>query len=220
MFHNPENKMVGKICEDCYRKSYAGKDSLVKSYKYCILAEAIGPSASRKICRCSVVPHSDMGGHPRALFPVSKDENHESSDGPDGQKCGLLKLGEIVAEAKYDGMQSIVGRNAIRIRRPATLREMRRNDEKAKKDEGEKERKKARKAARTGGRKITTISQPSLQDSNKRTPATGSTPAVQENEANKDIPFFFRPYTERYPFGNVHMALRFGPLVIENGVSQ
>lgn len=35
-----------------------------------------------------------------------------------------------------------------------------------------------------------------------------------------DIPLFFRRYTEEYPFGNVHMALRVGPLVIENGVSQ
>ncbi|KAI9768916.1 MAG: hypothetical protein M1840_004512 [Geoglossum simile] len=216
MFYNPENRTMGKICEGCYRMSYAGKDSLVKSYKYCILAEAIGPSASRKICRCITVPHSD--NHTRALFPVSKDDNHQSIDGLRSRKCGLLKLGEVVAEAKYDGMQSMVGRSAIQIRRP-TLREIRRKDEKTKKDEEEKERKKAGKAARKGDRRTMAMSQPSLQNSNKRTPATGSTPAVQENEADKDIPFFFRPYTERYPWENVHMALRLGPLVIENGVS-
>ena len=41
-----------------------------------------------------------------------------------------------------------------------------------------------------------------------------------ESEADEDIPLFFRQFTEKYPFGNVHMALRVGPLVIENGVSQ
>ncbi|KAK9860252.1 hypothetical protein MYU51_010677 [Penicillium brevicompactum] len=49
---------------------------------------------------------------------------------------------------------------------------------------------------------------------------TGSTTSVaSEATADEDIPLFFRRYTERYPFGNVHMALRVGPLVIENGVS-
>jgi hypothetical protein len=38
-----------------------------------------------------------------------------------------------------------------------------------------------------------------------------------EEEADSEIPTFMKKYTERYPFGNVHMALRFGPLLIENG---
>ncbi|KAL8299181.1 hypothetical protein RB593_009180 [Gaeumannomyces tritici] len=37
--------------------------------------------------------------------------------------------------------------------------------------------------------------------------------------ADDDIPLFFRRFATKYPFGNVHMALRVGPLVIENGVS-
>lgn len=35
-----------------------------------------------------------------------------------------------------------------------------------------------------------------------------------------DIPPFLRKSAGKYPFGDVHMALRVGPLVIENGVSQ
>jgi hypothetical protein len=43
---------------------------------------------------------------------------------------------------------------------------------------------------------------------------------LEENEADEDVPFFMRKFTNRYPFGNVHMALRIGPLIIENGVDQ
>ena len=43
-----------------------------------------------------------------------------------------------------------------------------------------------------------------------------------ENEklANKQIPYLGRKIANRYPFGNVHMALMFGPLMIENGVPE
>jgi hypothetical protein len=53
-----------------------------------------------------------------------------------------------------------------------------------------------------------------------RSPGGSSTSVAREAMADGDIPLFFRRYTEKYPFGNVHMALRVGPLVIENGVSQ
>lgn len=35
-----------------------------------------------------------------------------------------------------------------------------------------------------------------------------------------DVPLFFRQCADRNPFAGVHMALRVGPLVIENGVSK
>jgi hypothetical protein len=45
-----------------------------------------------------------------------------------------------------------------------------------------------------------------------------STETINEKEADANIPFFIRGITDRYPFGNVHMALRLGPVLIENGV--
>lgn len=45
-----------------------------------------------------------------------------------------------------------------------------------------------------------------------------TTDTVDEKEAEEDVPFFMRKITDRYPFGNVHMALRLGPILIENGV--
>ena len=39
-----------------------------------------------------------------------------------------------------------------------------------------------------------------------------------EKIASKDIPFLYRKFANRYSFINVHMALMFGLLTIENGV--
>ena len=78
-------------------------------------------------------------------------------------QCGLLKLPELVALAKYDGMQTVLGKGK-------------------------------------GMDNVKKIS--------------------RDKKSDKDIPFFFRKYTEKYPFGNVHMALRVGPLLVENGVAQ
>ncbi|KAK3389152.1 hypothetical protein B0H63DRAFT_499379 [Podospora didyma] len=47
---------------------------------------------------------------------------------------------------------------------------------------------------------------------------TATSETISEQQAEQDIPFFIRNITDRYPFGNVHMALRVGPLMIENGV--
>jgi hypothetical protein len=48
---------------------------------------------------------------------------------------------------------------------------------------------------------------------------TGVTVALEEAEADEDILFFLRQYTEKYLFRNVYIALRIGLIVIENGVS-
>jgi hypothetical protein len=126
---------------------------------------------------------------------------------PGGLQCGLLKLGDLVADAKYDAMQQ----NLIHRQRSKTLSEIKNSDQiQEGKDAMKKE--KAR-------RRLRTVTQSTLHDAN-RTPASGSTSVADEEEADKDIPFFFRKYTEKYPFGNVHMALRIGPLIIENGVAQ
>lgn len=48
--------------------------------------------------------------------------------------------------------------------------------------------------------------------------STGDAPV--EAQSDKDVPVFFRKFATKNPFGHVHMALRVGPLIIENGVSQ
>lgn len=95
------------VCEDCYREKFLGTPGFLKMYKHCILQETISPQISRQICFCEDVPHRDDQGRPLSLFPVDKEARHLKATGPGLVECGLLKLPEIVAEAKYDGMQTI-----------------------------------------------------------------------------------------------------------------
>jgi hypothetical protein len=210
MFYATEGEQRKTICEDCYRESHYGQKGLVKAYKHCILSEVITPVASRNICHCSTVPHFDSNGRSRTLFPIETGENHRNVQ--DGMQCGLLKLGGLVAEAKYDGMQTA-------MKKRVKLSDEKREHETREKEKKDKEAKEAAKVS-NGRRKMKTVTQASLHNAGLRTTISGTSATVEEEEANEDIPFFLRKYTERYPFGNVHMSLRVGPLVIENGVSQ
>jgi hypothetical protein len=100
------------ICEDCYRSVHYGDTSFTKSYKHCILAEAITPRISRAICRCKTVRHFDGSGNALALFPAPKGAHHLDVGGTGTVQCSLLKLGEMVALAKYNGLQSVVAATA------------------------------------------------------------------------------------------------------------
>ena len=41
-----------------------------------------------------------------------------------------------------------------------------------------------------------------------------------EEEPDTDIPFISKTINSKFPFGNTHVALMIGPLIIENGVDQ
>lgn len=52
-------------------------------------------------------------------------------------------------------------------------------------------------------------------------PSLQATLGVEEEEqADDKVPILLQYYFQKYPFGNVHMALRLGPLLIENGQPQ
>ncbi|KAJ8107633.1 hypothetical protein ONZ43_g6675 [Nemania bipapillata] len=196
------------ICEDCYREKFAGSTKFTKVYKHCILREAIKPSISRQICFCEEVPHRDPEGKPLALFPVDKENKHLKAARPGLVECGLLKLPEIVAEAKYDGMQTLTSKR--QKHKKGLAEEKREANEREKSGESKKKKNQPLRKIVTG----------QSQNAPDRATQTGTSVAVAEAEADEDVPFFLKRYTENYPFGNVHMALRLGPLVLENGVAQ
>jgi hypothetical protein len=204
MFVSTTKGLPAIICEDCYRSTYHSDPSFIKAYKHCILGEAITPPISRKICHCKDVAHHDPSGKPLALFPVDREANHFDVGGAGTIQCSLLKLGEIVALAKYQGLQSMAG-----ISKPPKLSSgLVSNEDMADRTNAGL----SSKRSWWGPKEPKTTTKTSLQD-----PATRT---VTEPMADRDIPMFFRKFASKYPFGNVHMALRVGPLVIENGVAQ
>ena len=128
-------------------------------------------------------------------------------------QCGLLKLPELVALAKYDGMQTVLGKGK-------GMDNVKKNSKDKKSDKEITREGNAKKEMRQNRFHLKKVTGASLVDAKERTASSGETIEFEEAEADKDIPFFFRKYTEKYPFGNVHMALRVGPLLVENGVAQ
>ncbi|KAE8351976.1 hypothetical protein BDV28DRAFT_149485 [Aspergillus coremiiformis] len=209
------------ICEDCYRSHHYGDESLVKRYKHCVLSDSILSSMSRKMCECSNVHHFDADGRPRCLFPLDEEDKHVSYAG--GHRCTLLNLAELVTYAKYQGLR---GTAKMKRKREIRLSNIPWISKMADRSRGKPNAKHAGRSRE----QISSISpektKPMLQSVTEhsrqgahRAPVSSQTSAVTESQADEDIPLFFRQFTEKYPFGNVHMALRVGPLVIENGVS-
>lgn len=179
------------VCEDCYRKLFYENPAFVKQYKHSILNEIITPEIGRKICKCYPIPHVPDA----VLFPMSKydyEERHKPS------RCGLLQLGEITANAKYNGMRAAMGRREQNGKELIDVQEANdRYDEKV---------------AKKLWQRSEIVEQKTLSGDDRY--------AVAEAQADEDIPIYLRQYADKYPFGNVHMALRVGPIVIENGVAE
>lgn len=133
-----------------------------------------------------------------SLFPVPKKAFHLKHTIP---PCNLIDLGDQVALAKYQGLQTALGgKDKIEKQRGELTKAELPNAKKSKSDE-------LRKMIGRGR-------------AHSRSASSSNTSVVTEPQADEDIPLLFRRYTEKYPYGNVHMALRVGPLVIENGVAQ
>lgn len=233
------------VCESCFlekkgqNKSHDDEDSsgmsCLKIYKHCILDTAITATTARKLCRCTSVARTDPSGRYRTLFPIEDQvDRHRPKNRAGRLQCVLSSLGDLVAEAKYDGMQGSVERGEGTRDAKVTLwsEEKRLAQEEAQKktrqqqeDQGQPNVKKSEHGPGQRWRKkghgaLETVTEHSLQDEQERTGTEGRSSEVEEAEADEDIPFFMRRCVEKYPFGNVHMALRVGPLAIENGVSQ
>lgn len=208
-----ETEQAAIVCEDCYRHHCLDKNTYIKAYKHSVLAGSITPEVSTKICHCKKVAHYDKDGRALSLYPVDKKARHLDVGGVGTIQCSLLKLGESVALAKYNGLQTIVGVKKPRRQSKVEPKYMPRKSQESSK--GEQQTKVSGWKA-----KIVMVNGNSLHDPENRSAASSTTSVAMEAQADQDIPLFFRRFTEKYPFGNVHMGLRVGPLVIENGVSQ
>ncbi|KAL3465356.1 hypothetical protein BJX64DRAFT_285615 [Aspergillus heterothallicus] len=193
------------ICESCYRKHCRDTpNQYTKRYKHCILDEIINPSISRKMCLCETVPHHEPDGRPRSLFPVSGNDNHMTADGPGCVGCGLLKLPELIAEAKYEGLRMASGAGGGKSRRV-----------KAGRTQCKPANAKSKASLFARSRFVTLRSK---QLVNKGI-TTGATAAAGEAAAKHMEDLSSMEQETLQTFGNMPMSLRLGPLVIGNGVS-
>lgn len=184
-----KNSESSTICEDCYWRFHHGRpsaSSYVKVYKHCVLRESVSSETSRSICLCRDVDHLDTSGKPTSLFPVGRTAKHVDVAGTGTPQCGLLKLGEAVATAKYNGLEEVAGQKGVRVLKA--------------------EEKQRRRSYKTG------------IDAAKYEAMLRERPTDPGDD--DDVPIFTRQFADTNPFGHVHMSIRVGPLVVENGVAQ
>lgn len=198
------------LCETCYRRMHYGDPSYEKINKHCCLGTKIKGEDSHKICLCPSVTRFDESGK-KPLFPVdetSERHTHLNPQGTPGKlRCGLYELTDRVAESKFASTR-------LNVDKRITLRQIQREDAA---EEQERLNKAAK--AKVGTSRPTKLHGSSLVDPATMTAEFGLSYGVTD-ESYQSIPFYLRPITDNYPYGNVHMALRIGPLVIENGVEK
>ncbi|KAK4206667.1 hypothetical protein QBC37DRAFT_434622 [Rhypophila decipiens] len=187
------------VCEDCYRNNHYGHVDFTKVLKQCCLRRVVTPEDSQKICNCIDVPRRDADGQLRDLFPVGNDEtipeNHLNTTAAFGKvTCGLYELTDMVAEAKYASTKGKLGSKTL--------------------EKGRRE------AGFARPKRVRNLNTENPEDRGRKgtTTESGASFGATTN-GTESIPFYLRSVVDDYPYGNVHMALRVGPLVIENGVS-
>jgi hypothetical protein len=181
------------ICEDCYREERHPQSHMAKLYKHSVLREVITSEIGNRICHCSSVPRRDTNGRPMAVFPVTANVQHRASG---GARCGLLNLKDRIAEAKLEGQ-------SLKIANRKRMDEQERGDVRA-------TIKMHTKASSATGRVEQVSGRPGtwkLQE------------ATIEKEKHKGVPLHLRQFIKKFPFGNVHILLMVGTILIENGAS-
>ncbi|CAG9979782.1 unnamed protein product [Clonostachys byssicola] len=191
MFVNTE-RADAVICERCYfQPENYGRPGYTKKLKSCCLDEGVTLEVSHMLCDCEDQQKMkrDDKGVSRSLYPVTKFTH---------KKCGLGNLANYVAEAKFDTTRKKQDKNlsladyAIRM--------------------GDDTR-----AAISKG-----LTYKHLTSQDKSSQWTWFTPEFGSDvfhRAGGGTPGYLLPSSNNSPFGSIHMAVRIGPVVIENGVA-
>lgn len=181
------------ICETCYRRHYLNQSGFSKVYKHSALDDVMTPVLARRICKCTGVAWN-RGDKPAELYPVDPADGHLDD-------CGLLKLGRVEAKAKYGGLRAVAGGSP-----GATTKLLTREDSFNKKPSSTRRR----------------LS--SVFGSSRSTDVRAEVPepkgVVSDPAEDMNIPESFRKFADKNAFSHVHMAVRVGPLVIENGAGK
>ncbi|KAH7323242.1 hypothetical protein B0I35DRAFT_500117 [Stachybotrys elegans] len=193
------------LCETCYRRSHYGSPKFTKVHKTCCLPQEMTPEMSRRFCGCRRLPLKDSNGDALSLWPIDEDKlllKHYPF-------CHLKTLNGTIAEAKYRETRDKL--------QPSTL-------DSIKKQEQKQLRKKLQKFRELMGSGVPwsrDIPRALLQLHNPNGQNTTSEFGVSWGAKfePESVPFYLRSATDKCPYGNVHMSLRFGPIVIENGVA-
>lgn len=234
------------LCETCYRRNYYREPGYDKVHKHSAINDAITPMDAERMCMCpddsgkisrdvsrdsscdsddekTLAPNSigpdknTLNGDGKAKNGVHVDAdektlassaNGASKDinGTDGRKhdCRLHKLGPMEASAKYEGLKLVAGEEVKSGGRLSTAmsRLTTRDDRSSRKSTSSR-------------RSVVSVFSSKGSEESPRERGVFEDPSQDTN-----VPQFFRKFADEDAFSHVHMSLRVGPLVIENGVGR
>ena len=218
-----------RVCEACYLRLHYGSKVYYKAPKECILPFSIPPDIAGRMCQC--------GGGVSRVFPMMRGDywrhggNDKAKFGPShtvSTSCMLVKLGTFIAEAKYATTGGTTSQRKTN-KRPALLREFEKQAKEAN-DKANDVKSLTRLGSAihrsTSNRKISGVAWSALSNnsdysSRRLSTATSETSSsTDEAYANESIPVLYKSYARKRPFSKINMALRVGPLQIQNGTSQ
>lgn len=190
------------ICESCYRKNHFDQLGYFKNYKQSCLSTAVDLERSQELCSCCGINRTDSDGRLRSLWPIDLDDNHQSASGNTGpvgkirkkKDTGLLPCGLCTITDRF--AEAKYATTQFKLGKNKPLRR------------GNKEQLKRTPSPERFKR----FEQPTI-------PEFGTSHGYTDKSPEKIAPYL-RSTTNKYPYGNVHMALRIGPIIIENGVAK
>lgn len=185
------------ICESCYCNNHYGEEGFTKEYKQSPLPGELCNRRTPKACRCYNNGKEKSNGA-AADLPVNDTQQHW------GVNCPIAKLRDDLAEAKFDStwLGSEPAKSLTRYQKIDAEQDLKTAiaQWKAGKKRGPK--------PKLGDRKI------------DETTGEFELDGLSAHSGFSTTPGYLRPASPKNPWGLVHMALRVGPLVIENGVKQ
>lgn len=188
------------ICEPCYRKHHNRMPGFNKHYKHCALND-MDSMAFEVACKCPDVMKYDKNSERIVLFPCDPAAGHLP-------QCSLFKLGSLEANAKYEALKDVACEEVTKKGLSGAMARLTSKDDKLKPGTSEKRK------SSPGKKRLSSVFGGLAGGS----AVQGDQGVITNPAEDTNVPQFFRQSPDAEAFSHVHMSLRVGPLVFENGI--
>ena len=228
------------FCETCFLRGKVfcleQNHRYGKFYKHCILPEVVTPSRSFELCHCKI-PGIGRGPQSKSLFPVDRGLKHSRSN----PKCGLLKLRKSLHHARAKSLKEPLRLsqekkpNKLQKQGSRSFAALRAKRQSLKEGilpdwDDELETLKAVESSESSSDSLPEL-ETAIREHERSKTIEGrgkfqvgspqlSSDTIRQHGKDSKISNRMAAAVKKYPFGNVHVSLMVGPLLIENGAQQ
>lgn len=213
--NTPEDPKI--VCETCYRQHHYGKESYVKTYKHLLCNDIMTDGVANKMCTCASVKRCDSTGKAVNLYPYDGHGGHREAS------CRLLRLNELEAHAKFEGLVTVSGTRITKFDEVVhAISVMGAGSSKMRPSTSKNENK----GATVVNKRLSSVllgkdrAGKTDESATLELPPAQSPRAITDPAEDSHIPAFFGQFADKNGLKDAHMALRVGTLVFETGGEQ